>query len=184
MKKRDIVVIIVIILAALALIIFLRPGAFKPSTPPAATPTAAPFVIDDTSANNQNNPAEASISPSSPEGSLSPVMQTSQEGVQAFLQIIIGQTKHLPYPLIGEGELVLTQEGGQTNVIHYTPTSFVMHSSTCDGQDCIAQGEVTLENMDKRVFFNSVICLPNQVSVSLLTPQEAQNDWKQYYGIQ
>ena len=58
------------------------------------------------------------------------------------------------------------------NVIHITKNSFYMESSTCDNQDCVDQGEVSLENMDERMLMNMVICLPHQLSVELYSIEQ------------
>ena len=58
------------------------------------------------------------------------------------------------------------------NVIRLTPNGFKMESSTCDNQDCVEQGEVTLENMSDRVLMNMVICLPHQLSVELYSIEQ------------
>lgn len=58
------------------------------------------------------------------------------------------------------------------NVLRVTPNGFLMESSTCDNQDCVDQGEVTLENMDERVLMNMVICLPHQLSVELYSTEQ------------
>ena len=49
-----------------------------------------------------------------------------------------------------------------------------MESSNCDNQDCVGQGEVTLENRDSRILFNMVICLPHRLTLELLTREEAE----------
>ena len=58
------------------------------------------------------------------------------------------------------------------NVLRITQNGFMMESSTCDNQDCVDQGEVTLENMDERVLMNMVICLPHQLSVELYSIEQ------------
>ena len=58
------------------------------------------------------------------------------------------------------------------NVLRITQNGFKMESSTCDNQDCVDQGEVTLENMDERVLMNMVICLPHQLSVELYSIEQ------------
>jgi hypothetical protein len=47
-----------------------------------------------------------------------------------------------------------------------------MKSSTCDNQDCVLQGTVSLENKYERVLGNMIICLPNEITLELFTPQE------------
>ena len=58
------------------------------------------------------------------------------------------------------------------NVIHLTPEGVYMESSTCENHDCIDEGIVTLENRKDRILGNMIICLPNQVTLQLLTPEE------------
>ena len=47
-----------------------------------------------------------------------------------------------------------------------------MEKSTCENQDCVNQGLVTLENRDARVLYNMIVCLPNQVMLELYTYDE------------
>ena len=61
---------------------------------------------------------------------------------------------------------------GIKNVLRITQNGFKMESSTCDNQDCVDQGEVTLENMSERVLMNMVICLPHQLSVELYSIEQ------------
>ena len=85
-------------------------------------------------------------------------------------------TGWLPLPEEGEISYPLRQvlpDGTEAeNVIHLTPDGVYMEDSTCEGHDCIMQGEVTLENRDERVLSNMIICLPNQVLLQLFTPEE------------
>ena len=69
---------------------------------------------------------------------------------------------------------LLPDGGASTNWIHVTPNGMYMEDSTCANHDCVDQGEVTLENRDERLLGNMIICLPNQVVLSLLTPEELQ----------
>lgn len=59
-----------------------------------------------------------------------------------------------------------------TNVIHLLPDGVYMESSTCENQDCVGEGTVTLENKADRVLGNFILCLPNQVTLQLFTPEE------------
>ena len=56
--------------------------------------------------------------------------------------------------------------------MHVTPTSVNMAASTCDNQDCVEQGVVSLSTMDDRVLGNMIICLPHQVTLELYTVEE------------
>ena len=82
-------------------------------------------------------------------------------------------------PLAAEGEeyeypLVQQLADGSitVNLLHITDHSVYMKESTCENQDCVYQGEVTLENRESRILSNMIICLPNQVMLSLYTPEE------------
>ncbi len=67
----------------------------------------------------------------------------------------------------------LRQDGTEEcNLLHVTPDGFYMEESTCENQDCVQQGHVTLDNRQERILYNMVICLPNQVSLALYTPEE------------
>lgn len=58
------------------------------------------------------------------------------------------------------------------NVVALTPDGAYMLSSTCENQDCVEQGHVTLENKASRVLSNLVLCLPNEVVIELFSPEE------------
>ena len=83
----------------------------------------------------------------------------------------------LPLPEEGERtqEIIQTLEDGSTwrNVIRMTPEGFCMIESDCEGQDCVDEGEVTLENYKDRWLWNMVICAPHRLTLSLYTPAEA-----------
>jgi len=84
-------------------------------------------------------------------------------------------------PLPTEGEYTKTirliqPDGSETvNVVHLTPEGFWMEESNCEGQDCIEEGTVTLENRDERVLGSWVICLPHQLICELMTKEEAMS---------
>lgn len=84
----------------------------------------------------------------------------------------------LPLPQEGEYTKTIRQkmtDGSEMmNVLHITPTGFWMEESNCEGQDCIGEGEVTLENRLERILGNMVICLPHQMVVYLITREEAE----------
>ncbi len=58
------------------------------------------------------------------------------------------------------------------NNICVTPNGVYMESSTCENQDCVHQGMVTLDNMDQRILENMIICLPNQVYLELYSTEQ------------
>ena len=71
--------------------------------------------------------------------------------VKAFLVVTVGDKTYQPIPLTEEGYYRL-RHGDCINIVHVTPTSIDMHEANCDNQDCVEQGEVTLENKDTRIF--------------------------------
>ena len=83
----------------------------------------------------------------------------------------------LPLPEKGEKtrEILQRQNDGSVwrNVIRMTPEGFRMTEADCEGHDCIAEGEVTLQNMKDRILWNMVICAPHRLTLSLYTPAEA-----------
>ena len=58
------------------------------------------------------------------------------------------------------------------NVIALMPDGAYMKESTCDNQDCVHQGVVTLENKNSRVLQNMILCLPNNVTIELFAASE------------
>ncbi len=91
--------------------------------------------------------------------------------VEAFLIVTVGNTTYEPLPLTEDAYYGLSHDGCY-NIIHVTENSVRMYESNCDNQDCVEQGEVTLENMETRILGNMIICLPNQVSLQLCTRAE------------
>ena len=87
-----------------------------------------------------------------------------------------GSTELIPLPAAGSVTYPIRQtlaDGtAAENILLLTPDGFCMGSATCANQDCIHQGQVTLDNRDIRLLQNSVICLPNQVMAELYTAAE------------
>lgn len=83
----------------------------------------------------------------------------------------------LPLPLEGEYTRTIRQKMADgteaVNVLHLTSGGVWMEDSNCEGHDCINEGEVTLENREERVLWNMIICLPHQLSLELITREEA-----------
>lgn len=98
------------------------------------------------------------------------------EDTAAYLVITVAGETYEPIRLDGAGKYTVTR-GDKVNVIEVTEDSIRMHSSTCDNQDCVLQGTVTLENRADRVLQNMILCLPNEVVLELLTETEARQDY-------
>lgn len=67
-----------------------------------------------------------------------------------------------------------TQEDGTVieNIISLLPDGAYMAHSTCENQDCVQQGTVTLENRTTRPLQNMILCLPNDVMIALYSADE------------
>lgn len=141
-----------------ALVALLLIGAALAETP-AIEPTAAPTVEPTASSE-----AEPSATPQPAKG----YVLVSTATRMGFL----------PLPEEGEYsyhlEQVLPDGTPAENVIHVSAEGVWMEESTCDNHDCIDQGEVTLDNRKDRILGNMIICLPNQVTLQLLTPEEIE----------
>lgn len=91
----------------------------------------------------------------------------------AYLRVQVDDTVWPLTPLSEAGQWTIEQDNGAKNVLRATERGVVMHFSTCDNQNCVHQGEVSLDNRDSRALGNMIVCLPNKVIVELLTPEEA-----------
>ena len=107
-----------------------------------------------------------------------PALGETEEAMPAGYVLVSTATQSgwLPLPTEGEQSFPLPQllpDGTEAlNVIHLTPEAVWMEDSTCEGHDCVDQGEVTLENRYERILGNMIICLPNQVVLQLYSPEE------------
>ena len=99
--------------------------------------------------------------------------QPAEADAQAYLRVQAGSEIWPLIPLAEGGEHVIDQGSGRVNVVHTTATSIRMHSSTCDNQNCVDQGEVSLTNGSDRVLGNMIVCLPNEVILEILPASEA-----------
>ena len=98
---------------------------------------------------------------------------TSEDDGIAYLRVsIAGQTQEL-IPLTEEREIRIEQENGDYNIVQIFPGGFRVTESNCYNQDCILQGEVTLDLIGSRLLANDVICLPHKLVLSLVTGEEA-----------
>ena len=138
-----------------------------PTEEPSEAPTEEPTA---TEASTKAEPAEATDMPTEAAKAASVVQEP-----KAYLLVIIGDAVYQPVPLTGDGDYTVTQKAiGAENKIHVTAESIQMSSANCDNQDCVDQGEVSLSNREERLLGNMIICLPNNVTLELLTPAEAE----------
>ncbi|MEG2135951.1 MAG: NusG domain II-containing protein, partial [Clostridia bacterium] len=95
------------------------------------------------------------------------------EPAESYLRVSSKTGEYDLIPLNKPGKFNLIQ-GDQSNIIEIGVNSVKMHSSSCENQDCVKQGEMTLENRDSRILYDMIICLPNQVMLQLLSAEEAR----------
>ena len=108
-----------------------------------------------------------------------PLLTQVTEDDPAIAYILVenpGLIGFLPLPLEGEYKKTFRQtapDGTEwVNVLHVTPEGFRMEKSNCEGQDCVLEGEVTLENRETRALWNMVVCLPHSLVFELVTREE------------
>ena len=143
-------------------------AALATATPaPAATPEPDEAVIETAS------PVPESMEASSPEPTAQPTEEAqtdTQELAEAYLFIIVNNRVQGIYALGEEGDVTVDQGDGVVNVIHMTENGFYMASSTCDNQLCVGQGEVTVDNYQRRILGTSILCLPHNLDLELVVP--------------
>ncbi|MDL2318807.1 NusG domain II-containing protein [Eubacteriales bacterium OttesenSCG-928-A19] len=160
-KRKDILVLIAVVALAAGLLAASRllsaPGSVAPQATlevPSAPETGVPPQL----------PA--------PGG---PAADAAPDEAAAYLLVTVRGMQYEPIPLDQEADLTLRKkETGDENVIHITPESVGMASSTCDNQDCVEQGTITLQNRHTRILQNMIICLPNEVILEMVTADEVE----------
>lgn len=198
MKRKDLMIVLLLLLVAAGVFFYTQtlnpvnshPGAkqglsgatltFEPEDENAEGLTLSALLFETAYAQEAPAAPEASAAPEqnpspailAPEASPAPEIAEGLEDAESYLCVWMGEQFKL-VPLNQEGKLRLRQSDDMENVIAIGKNCFHMDSSTCENQDCVQQGEVTLENREERVLFNWVVCLPNQVMLELLSKEEA-----------
>lgn len=178
----------VLIVAALLLIVAVLMVVLRRNAPANVDANAPllPLTATDAPTELAISTPEAAVTPeitAAPEATAAPEVTDVPEAtatpdlsqVKAFLVVTVGDKTYQPIPLTEEGYYRF-RHGDCINIVHVTPTSIDMHEANCDNQDCVEQGEVTLENKDTRILRNRIICLPNQVTLQLYSRDELM-DW-------
>ncbi len=97
-----------------------------------------------------------------------------------YLVVQVDNILYDPIPLLEVRDISIQQPDGKLNIVRVAPGAISMHMSTCHNQNCVEQGTVTLENRDRRILSNEIICLPNRVILRLLNSEEAQALWDSF----
>ena len=176
--KKNLIVIaaLVLLVAAVALTaMLLKPELNSTLGTLEADPTATPVVTEVPAVTEAPSATEAPAADAA--ATEAPAAETTaNEGLdslnaEAYLVVSVAGMMYEPIPLVEEGRYSI-RRGDLVNVIEVTPTSIKMHESSCDNQDCVEQGTVSLENYKQRVLQNMIICLPNEVVLELYTTEE------------
>jgi len=96
---------------------------------------------------------------------VTPLMQTKTE--ENMVIITLDGREYARVPLSAPQTVTIAQDNGQVNVVEISERGAVMASSTCDNQQCVHMGAVTLDNWEFRPNQTFIICLPNRVTVEL-----------------
>ena len=88
-----------------------------------------------------------------------------QDGLHVIVTLDGRLIADLPF---GEAHAVqILQDNGDENNLLLTGESVRMESANCEGQDCVRMEEVTADNLETRVMFGMIICLPHRLSVEV-----------------
>lgn len=162
-RKRDMILVLALLAAALLFLILSL--AARKKTP--AAPISMPSETAAATEQSESDTYEAFV-----RDSVSAYLE--EYPAESYLFVSTGGSAWSPIPLNGDNSFRVVQEDGSENVIRIGKNSFFVESSNCENQTCVEQGEVTLENRDKRPLFNMVICLPHNLMLELLTREEAE----------
>lgn len=170
-RKKDLILVLALLVLALLFLLISRPARKPAAVPPAPPPAETGTVTEE-------RPAESYAD------FVSETVRAYFEEYPAasYLFVNTGGSAYSPIPLNGDNSFRIAQQDGSENVIHIGENSFYMESSNCKNQNCVGQGEVTLENRESRPLFNMVICLPHNLSLELLTREEAEARLMEMYG--
>ena len=94
-------------------------------------------------------------------------------GAQGYVVVYLGNEVYAKVPLGEEQVLRIEQDSGEVNEVAITAQGVHMGHSSCENQDCVKQGEATLENIESRPLGGWIICLPNRVSIELVAEEPA-----------
>lgn len=98
-------------------------------------------------------------------------MWDRSDGPEDYVRIYVGSEEYKRVSL-SNPQIVVVERDDKYNEVEITDHSVKMKAANCDNQDCIHQGEITLENVDTRILGNWIVCLPNQVSIELVKSED------------
>ena len=138
-------------------------------------PTQEPTAVPEETASIEvtvEPTAEATKAPESA-NMMGPMPAQQTEEVKGYVVINVGGRQYGdPIPMDRDKIITIRQDNGEINKIRITPDSVDMEYSTCENQDCIGEGTITLDNYNERILGTWIICLPNQVTIEMVPADE------------
>lgn len=93
----------------------------------------------------------------------------------SWLSIRADGFTYAPVPLTATGDYTFTHPDGSYNTLHVTPSSIRMTTADCSTQDCVNQGEASLDVLEFRPLGGQIICLPHKLIVELIPAGQLGN---------
>jgi len=94
-----------------------------------------------------------------------PVLSPDAKDLRVILTLDGKEIANLPFEEAHTVKVI--QENGDENTLILTGDRVYMESANCEGQDCVMMEPVTRENLETRVMFGMIICLPHRLSVEV-----------------
>ena len=159
MKRKDITLVVCFALLAGVLLIF----GFTLRTGKTGAQTKEERILANIGTNEQASVIDEAVQ-----------TYLSENSAEAYLLMKTSSRIYAPIPLNEENSFRIVQRNGDYNTVHIGINSFYMEDSNCENHDCVKEGTVTLDNMHTRVLYNMIVCLPHQLSLEMITPEEAE----------
>ena len=182
-KRKDALIVVALLVAAVALLAVSRLMPKTDLSQKVAQETLAPDAVEYLDETQAPAAIEAPVETEVPAATEAPVeteapkqaavagpMPAPQTGeVRGYVVITVGNRQYGdPIPMDRDKVITIRQSDGKINKVHITPEKVYMENSTCENQDCVGQGEITLDNYKTRILSTFVICLPNAVTIEMV----------------
>ena len=89
-----------------------------------------------------------------------------------FAVIYVGSEVYQIVDLNEDQVIEVDQGNGTVNHVKVENGAIDMADSSCPDQQCVYQGEMSMENYEKRILRHWIACLPNQVTIELALAEE------------
>ena len=171
-KRKDALIVAAVLVVAVLLLAVSRLLPKTDLSQKTAQETLAPDAIeylDATAAPAETEAPAATEAPKQAASVVGPMPAPQTAEVKGYVVITVGNRQYGdPIPMDRDKVITVRQSDGKENKVHITPEKVYMEHSTCENQDCVGQGEITLENYKTRILSTFVICLPNAVTIEMV----------------